>query len=309
MEGVMYFGKVNMISEEINKVLKNEISLSAILSNVILALKDGISFSYSRPIKTEDGFDSEEITYSLAVTEKGDDNLKGFIYKKSFLHYKSFNNIKNELDSRKIENIEGIRFQYDVFRELVAYTRSQRFGYKEFLHAFQGIINNACKDSNLNYEFTVTQYNEGLDIANINSDLRQDKIQTLKIKYQIPNPDPDTLKAIQNNPEKTISEFEAANLLTKNVVYQAASKEGLNMDSILIEHEINNLSNLHSHIDFQKATRNGYIEVETTDIHGVVKSTADARPLVRHFSNENKFDEEAHLAILSYVAKSHFENS
>lgn len=50
---------------------------------------------------------------------------------------------------------------------MVGYQRTQRFGYKEFLYGFQGILNAACENSNLDYSFTVNLYNEGLDINDI----------------------------------------------------------------------------------------------------------------------------------------------
>ena len=84
---------------------------------------------------------------------------------------------------------------------MVSYQRTLRFGYKEFLFAFEGILNSACKLAHLNYSFTVNQYTEGLDINNLRNTLQNEhQIQKLKIKYQIPNPDADTLKYIQENP-------------------------------------------------------------------------------------------------------------
>lgn len=58
---------------------------------------------------------------------------------------------------------------------MVSYQRTLRFGYKEFLFAFEGILNSACKAANLNYSFTVSQYTEGLDINNLRTTLQNEQ--------------------------------------------------------------------------------------------------------------------------------------
>lgn len=128
------------------------------------------------------------------------------------------------------------------------------------MYGFQGILNAACENSNLDYSFTVNLYNEGLDINDIRSALQNngEKIQKLSIKFQIPNPDDDTLKKIHINPEETINNFKSANLSTKHVTYQAFSNSSLNISSDLIEQELQSIDNLHSSINAKKATQNGY---------------------------------------------------
>ena len=189
---------------------------------------------------------------------------------------------------------------------MVGYQRTQRFGYKEFLYGFQGILNAACENSNLDYSFTVNLYNEGLDINDIRSALQNngEKIQKLSIKFQIPNPDDDTLKKIHINPEETINNFKSANLSTKHVTYQAFSNSSLNISSDLIEQELQSIDNLHSSINAKKATQNGYVEVEATNMHGITKSTAEARPVKKHIDNILDLKEAASSVILNYVRNS-----
>ena len=161
---------------------------------------------------------------------------------------------------------------------------------------------------NLNYSFTVNQYTEGLDINNLRSTLQNEhQIQKLKIKYQIPNPDADTLKYIQENPEKTIKDFKDANLAIKYVTYQSFSDTGLNVDSEMIEKELQNINNIHSNIGAQKAIQNGYVEVETTDINGVTRSTANTRPVIKHIDYIYELKEAASNVILSHIRNSIIE--
>lgn len=299
----LYFGKVNMISHDIDDVLNDRVSFRTILERVMGVLNDGSSYTYDRPIKVDDEFTSEEIEYSLSIKEKNDTYIQGYIYKKSFIHYKDFNEQTKDLDSKKIPNTEGVEFYYDVFREMIAYQRTQRFGYKEVLLAFEGIMNNACENADLSYKFSLSQYTEGIDLDELKSELLSEPVQKINIKYQIPNPESELLDAIRENQERTIEEFEAANLTIKNVSYQSNSTQGLNIESEIITNELMNISGLHSKIDSKKAIQNGYVVVETTYVNGLTKSSADMRPVVKHIDEKMNFKEEAERTILSRIAK------
>ena len=135
----------------------------------------------------------------------------------------------------------------------------------------------------------------------------KEREEAIKIKYQIPNPDADTLKYIQENPEKTIKDFKDANLAIKYVTYQSFSDTGLNVDSEMIEKELQNINNIHSNIGAQKAIQNGYVEVETTDINGVTRSTANTRPVIKHIDYIYELKEAASNVILSHIRNSIIE--
>lgn len=308
-EIVLYFGKVNLVSSDINDVLNNTSSFRRILENVIIALRDGTTFVYERPIKIDDVYTTEEIEYSLAIKEKDISGIQGYIYKKSFLHYKDFNEKKKELDSKKIANTEGIQFFYDPFRELFAYHRSLRFGYKEVLTAFEGIINNACKQKSLNYIFSLSQYTEGINLDDFKQELKNEgPIQKIDIKYQIPNPESDLLEEIRLNKEQTINEFESANLAFKNVEYSSNSETGINIEAEIISRELKNIESMHSHISAEKAFQNGYVVVETTNIKGLTRSSAEMRPMIKHISGNENFGKEAKNTIISIIAREINEN-
>ena len=305
MSIALYFGKINMSSSQLGDVITNNASFRTILSNVLNALNDDITYTHHYTKQVDDKTIVEDIEYSLSVKEKNDNELIGYIHKKSYLNYKDFDKNNKEIIPKKIQNTETSEFYYDVFREMVSYQRTLRFGYKEFLFAFEGILNSACKLAHLNYSFTVNQYTEGLDINNLRSTLQNEhQIQKLKIKYQIPNLDADTLKYIQENPEKTIKDFKDANLAIKYVTYQSFSDTGLNVDSEMIEKELQNINNIHSNIGAQKAIQNGYVEVETTDINGVTRSTANTRPVIKHIDYIYELKEAASNVILSHIRNS-----
>ncbi len=298
----IYFGKVNMISHDINEVLNDEASFRKILEKILQALVDGTKYEYERPLKTDDGYTSENIEYTLSVKEKGDSSIQGYIYKKAFIHYKDFNENTKTLDSKKTSNTEGVEFFYDVFREMIAYQRTQRFGYKEVLSAFEGIINKACEKANLNYKFSLSQYTEGIDLTELKTELTAEPVSKINIKYQIPNPNADLLDEIRANPEKTIEAFEKANLTIKNVIYQSNSSDGLNIESQLINDELQNIEGFHSKISSQKATQNGYVVVETTYVNGLTRSSSDMKPVIKHIEDQIYFREAAEITISSRVA-------
>lgn len=305
MSIALYFGKINMNSSQLGDVLTNNTPFRIILSNVLGALKDDVKYIYRYSKQVDNKTIVEDIEYSLSIKEKTDNELIGYIHKKSYLNYKDFDKKNKEIIPKKVQNTETSEFYYDVFREMVGYQRTLRFGYKEFLFAFEGILNTACKMANLDYSFTVNQYTEGLDIDNLRNILQNEhQIQKLKIKYQIPNPDADTLKYIQENPEKTIKDFKDANLAIKYVTYQAFADKGLNVGSEMIEKELQSINNIHSNIGAQKAIQNGYVEVETTDINGITRSTADTRPVIKHIDYIYELKEAASNVIINHIHNS-----
>lgn len=305
MSIALYFGKINMNSSQLGDVLTNNTPFRIILSNVLGALKDDVKYIHRYSKQVDNKTIVEDIEYSLSIKEKTDNELIGYIHKKSYLNYKDFDKKNKEIIPKKVQNTETSEFYYDVFREMVGYQRTLRFGYKEFLFAFEGILNTACKMANLDYSFTVNQYTEGLDIDNLRNILQnENQIQKLKIKYQIPNPDADTLKYIQENPEKTIKDFKDANLAIKYVTYQAFADKGLNVGSEMIEKELQSINNIHSNIGAQKAIQNGYVEVETTDINGITRSTADTRPVIKHIDYIYELKEAASNVIINHIHNS-----
>ena len=307
MSITIYFGKVNLVSSQIGDALFNSISLRNILSELLNALRDNTSYTYTttKQININETV-TEDIEYSLSIKEKTDTDLQGYLHKKSYLYYKDFDKQTKEIISKKIENNESSEFYYDVFREMIGYQRTLRFGYKEFLYGFEGILNTACTNANLDYKFTVNQYTEGLDINDLRNELisNNQQIQTLKIKYQIPNPNFDTLRKIHLNPEETIKNFRSANLATKYVTYQSFTNSALNISSEIIEQELQNIDNMHSSINAKEALKNGYVEVETTNIYGVKKSSTDTKPIVKHINNILELKDAASIVILNNIRNS-----
>lgn len=292
MKVVLYFGKINLISDHLQKVYKGEMQINDILSSLLMYIKDGTEYIKEHKFKLDDEIVVEEIKYSIAIKKKSDTVINGYLYKTSKLHFKNFNKVTKELERKAIDNDEGVEFYFDVLAEMVGYHTSNRLGYKEFLEAFQEIINISCKNAGTDYRFNVKQYTKGLSIDEINKELKSiENIQKLTIKYQLPNAGEEILNKIQKNAESTIERFDKANMATKSVVLTAASSLGINVDSDEVKEEMEQIQNLHSSVSMENATRHGYVEVATVDGSGIEKTTADKKPVKKKISNIIEFEE------------------
>ncbi len=289
---VLYFGKINLVSDHLQKVYKGELQINDILCSLLQYMKDGTEYIKEYKFKLDGDIVTEEIRYSIAIRKKSDTVINGFLYKTSKIHFKNFNRITKELEKKAINNDEGVEFYFDVLAEMVGYHTSNRLGHKEFLEAFEAIINKACQDVGADYRFNVKQYTQGLSIDEINSELRNiQSIQKLTLKYQLPNAGEEILDEIRKNGENTIKRFEKANMASKSVIFTAASNRGLNVDSDEVKEEMEQLQNLHSSVSMENATRHGYVEVTTVDGKGTEKTTADKKPVKRKIANIVEFED------------------
>ena len=99
MSIALYFGKINMSSSQLGDVITNNASFRTILSNVLNALKDDITYTHHYTKQVDDKTIVEDIEYSLSVKEKNDNELIGYIHKKSYLNYKDFDKNNKEKSS------------------------------------------------------------------------------------------------------------------------------------------------------------------------------------------------------------------
>ena len=86
MSITIYFGKVNLVSSQIGDALFNSISLRNILSELLNALRDNTSYTYTttKQININETV-TEDIEYSLSIKEKTDTDLQGYLHKIVFI--------------------------------------------------------------------------------------------------------------------------------------------------------------------------------------------------------------------------------
>lgn len=78
MSIMLYFGKVNLISEHVYKVYSGEIQMREILSNLLINFKDGLQYQEENSYIGDDGEQhTNVIEYSVYVKEKTDTFIRG----------------------------------------------------------------------------------------------------------------------------------------------------------------------------------------------------------------------------------------
>lgn len=301
---VVYFGKLNLNSSHIYKVYKKEIGLRDILSKLLICLKDGNIYEKEEVFKDGAEIKISTTTYKLTINEKTDDYIYGYLYKDAKIYYKQFNELTKELEWHHVISNETADFYLDVYSETVGYLTSTRFGYREFLYAFEGIINNSMEAENYDYRFTVDLLTSGLEMDDIKEELNKiGNIQKLKIKIQPPNINDEFINEIENNAEETINNFEEANIGTKSIILTSSSILGLKINSKEINEQLDQASKIHSKISSKALTKNGYIEIEATDKYGNRTTTGDNKAVKKIIDNVVEFKHACETVITNRKLK------
>lgn len=288
---VIYFAKVNLNSDHIYRVYEEKIKLKDILSELYTNLHDGES--YTKTVTSMKGMEliEEKTTYTIAIQEKDDYCIRGYLLKKAVVHVKKYNKETKELETRNVDSDEAIEFYFDVLNEMVGYTRANRLGYKMFIEAFQGIIDEVidkyCKEK---YKFTVENLTEGMDIEEIERELEKiGNIQTLNFRIQPPNADTALLKEINENAEATLNKFNEAKISSKSVILTSSSSLGLNIKSQEVKSQLKEIENIHSKLSTKEAIKKGYVEISAIDNLGRNHSTKAKKPVTKRISDMVEF--------------------
>lgn len=294
----LYFGKINLNSSHIYDVYNGTENIHNILEKLLINFYDGLTLVEERPIYYDgELIRNDDIVYKVTIREKTDTYIYGYLYKTSTLYYKEENRYTNKLESKHVPNTESIEFYMDVFKEMVGYYTSQRFGEKEILYVLSKMIDDVMKDEG--YTFTIDKYTDGLSLKEIKKELKSIRaIQKLTIEYKPANPDTNIMDSIKKNGKGRLEKYEEANLSSKSVIFTASSKMGLNISSDEISEEINEIDNMQKDIDAKKATQNGYIKVEALGSDGIVHSTADKAQVKKKINNVYEF-KQACIDIIS----------
>lgn len=283
---IIYFGKLNLNSSHIYKVYKNEIELNEILDKVLISLKDGIKYEMEEYYKEGTETKVSTTTYTLKIKEKTESYVSGFIYKDATIYFKQYNEISKKFEWHSVISNESADFYLDVYSEKVGYLTANRFGYKEFLHAFEGIINKGLELEEYEYRFTVELLTSGMSIDDIKDELKSiSNIQKLKIKIQPPNINDDLMKAMEEDAEETLKNFEDANIATKSILLTSSSRVGLNIESKEINDQLDQLASIHSKISPNTLMKNGYVEIEVTDGFGEKITTGEKKAVKKEIDN------------------------
>lgn len=279
----LYFAKVNLESEEIYNIYKDTKKKRELSFALLESLRKESCWEKVFYYPGKDGnMQTTKIEYQLHTLSVDFPYVEGWIYKKSKLHYNSLNETSNELVSQSVFNTEAIRFLFDIENELIGYDTKNRFGYKEFLEAFINILNIGLSEYDPKMEFSIHLCSKGIGLDDIKSGLSGiGPIKELQIKVQPPNPQNKLLEELQELGESKLEHMREANVTRMETVLRSKGGMGLNLNSKLINDELNKLQGIHANLPVEEASKNGYLEVAAISHTGRKFSSEEAKPFKR----------------------------
>lgn len=289
---ILYFSKINMNSTELFDVYKDKGKLFYIRGLLLQALKDNTIYTDEKFYYDEDKVRHDVSTiYKMRIKEKTDTVVHGIIYKNAKIYSKEENKSTGELKSKIVPTIEDVKFYFDVTKEIVGFHTRNRFGYQEFNIVFENLLNAGMKEMNQEFSFSVSLYNEGVDINEIENKLKEiNNIKRLIFDFKLPNPSDDNLLSkLEEGLDDTLEQLETANAHCMSVIFDSDGKIGLNIDSEEIQKNIIRIGKLHSAISDKKATKNNYASVKAIGKNGKIYSTEEEKPIKRAIDHESEF--------------------
>ncbi len=301
---IIYFSKINLTSTDIFEAYKNNDILNHIKNCIISYVRTGVVYITEDNILDEDGQLRHTSTkYNLFIGTKREGTISGVIYKETKLYYKKVNSDTDEIESHTIPTIEDIKFYYDVEHEIIGFHTRNRFGFREFNTAISQLLNKCMEENNLDFRFQADLYNEGLDIEEIETELKKIRnIKRLTFQFKAPNPaDDDMLEELQKGLDDTVEQLEKANANGMSIIFDSYGKVGLNIESDEIKKNIRRIGQIHSGISDKTATKHGYASVKAISRNGKIFTTEEHKPIKREIVNDLEFIDACKDTILSIL--------
>ena len=301
---IIYFSKINLATTDLFDVYKDSTILNEIKSSIISFIRSGVIYKTEDNVFDKDGqLHKISTKYKLTIGEKRTNAVSGVIYKETKLYYKKVNNDTDEIESHTIPTIEDIRFYYDVEHEIIGFHTRNRFGFREFNTAISQLLNSCMEENNLDFRFQADLCNEGMDINEIEAELKNiHNIKRLTFQFKAPNPaDDDMLDDLQNGLNDTVEQMAAANANGMSVIFDSYGKVGLNVESEEIKKNIRRIGRIHSSIDDKTAIKNGYASVKAISRSGKIFTTEEQKPIKREIFKDLEFIDACKDTILSIL--------
>lgn len=287
---IIYFSKINLNSVGLIEMYKKEELLVETKEAIVSFLKSGTVYEVDEYYVDENGQKHLFTTkYKISIGAKKDEYISGYIYKTAVIYYKSFNESSAKPESHFQPTIEDIKFYYDINREIVGFHTRNRFGYQEFNLAFKEILNTCMMKSQSKLRFNVDLLNEGLEIDEIESELKKiNNIKKLEFKFKLPNPaDDQMLDDLSNGLTDLAEELENANANAMSVIFDSDGGIGLNIESSEIQKNITRIGKLTKSVDDKNAIKYGYVRVKATDSTGKIYTTEEQKPIKRELKDDS----------------------
>lgn len=229
--------------------------------------------------------------YKMRIRKKTDEYVYGVLYKDAKIYSKIENKETGEIESKIVPTIEDISFYFDFTKEMVGFHTRNRFGYQEFNTVFENILNSGIRELKQDFVFELSLYTEGVNIAEIENTLKEmGNIRQLIFNFKIPNPSDDNmLDKLEEGLDDTVEQLERANAHGMSVIFDSDGKVGLNVESDEIKKNIKRIGRIHSSIQDEKATKNGYASVKAIGRDGKIYTTEEEKPIKRAIEHEWEF--------------------
>ena len=300
MSMVLYFSKINLNSDKIYDAYDNKQVLEEALSLLLIDIQHDLK--YEKTWIHKDGNEEEvvqSIEYRVGIRDKTQDSIHGVVYKESKIPYKKLG-ADGKIVNKSIQSIEGIRFYFDVYREMVGFHTTNRFGYREFNDVFEGLINKAMEENNRGLHFTVSLKKDNLEIVHIHEELKKiGKIAKLNIRFQPPNPDGDLLDSIESK-EEMLEEWKEANVTNTIIEFTSKGENGLDIGSTLIRKRLDEVDLFNENCG-GAALQNDYTSISVTGINGRKYTTVEDKPLRKKIERMDDFIEACMTVIANKV--------
>lgn len=206
----LYLAKVNLNSN-IFSVYDNKIDIDDVLKTLFENINQ--KEVYETSYKTTHTDSSGNIkryrkvsTYSFAELKKDDMIITGQVLRKYTKPKDVYNEKENKVITEYGEDSVGIRFYFDVRREMVTFCERQCFGYNQFTTAFNQLINECVK----NYDFETFLQKDSNQLEEKLKELH--KVTRLKAVLIPPNPNGNNFATIKErcravNSNKVLLEY------------------------------------------------------------------------------------------------------
>ncbi|AGF54767.1 hypothetical protein HMT_3 [Clostridium phage HM T] len=283
MSKTLYFSKVSINSSKIYEIYDGVETPQNVMKKLFSDMKNGKNYKNVITRILNGDTRVEEYNFYLTGINKFDndpsDVLVGAVIKTSKIF---INNIDKETGKKKTKAFDSDELSGFCFyptKEIVCFYTTNRFGYKEFCNAFEGLLNSCSMDDSQNGEyFKVKLLTNGVSLDNIKDDLKRLRnIETIRINIIPPNPNGDLLKAIREDAEERLKDMGMGRISEKSILFKSRDLRGLNSESKEISEELDKMSAIHTKLSTEESTSNGYVEVEAVSMDGTVYNTNNTK--------------------------------
>lgn len=285
MSMILYFAKLNLISDDIFKLYDDPKQRKAIAFALYEAIKSNKSWEKENIFFDDNGDPhTTVIEYSAHILRTDNDfnYIEGWLYKKSKLYYKTLDKSTNTLIQQSTENTEGNRFTLDLSHGFVGYNTSTRFGYKEFIEAFVNVVNLGEEEQENDFRYNMSLCTSGINLDEIKLELKRiGNIKELRIRMQPPNPSDELLDDLQKRCDGLVKEFKDANVTELELFYSTKGTSGIDLTAPLVKEKIDDIQDLYSGLTVEESTKNGYASVAATSMSGRKYASGDSKPIKR----------------------------